>query len=136
MEEIKEIKNGKLQIKKIFEDWYTVPAYQRHYVWEADNVSELLIDFKNGVTEHPNEEYFLGSYIFQSKGEGNDKDLLDGQQRITTLFLLFAYLRDKYGIETVQKYIYQEEDIYEEKPAKVRLQYEIRGDVKRFINDK
>lgn len=32
----KEIGFGKQTIAKVFEEWYTVPSYQRHYVWESD----------------------------------------------------------------------------------------------------
>ena len=88
----KEIGFGKQTIAQVFAEWYTVPSYQRHYVWESDNVNDMLDDFASNYIEHAKEEYFLGSYIIQSKD--NNNDLLDGQQRITTLFLLFAFLRD------------------------------------------
>lgn len=80
----------------------------------------------------------MGSYIIQSK-DGNN-DLLDGQQRITTLFLLFAFLRDYEKTQdqfrdVFQKYIYQAEQPMEGIDERVRLSYEIRGNVKSFIND-
>ena len=59
----KEIGYGKNTILKVFEEWYTVPSYQRHYVWDSDNVNDLLNDFIDNYKEHSNEEYFLGSYI-------------------------------------------------------------------------
>ena len=55
--EIKRIDYGKLPIIEIFNDWYTVPSYQRHYVWETDNVMDMLYDFKDGMEHHPNDEY-------------------------------------------------------------------------------
>lgn len=73
----KEIGFGKQTIAKVFEEWYTVPSYQRHYVWESDNVNDMLDDFASNYIEHAKEEYFLGSYIIQSKS--NNNDLLDGQ---------------------------------------------------------
>lgn len=138
--EIKRIDSGKLPIIDIFSDWYTVPSYQRHYVWDTDNVMDLLCDFKDSMDTHPNDEYFLGSYIYQTNGGDRNKDLLDGQQRVTTLFLIFAYLRD-YGKlddnmkQTLQSFVYQEENKLARKSAKVRLQYEIRGDVGIFIQE-
>ena len=68
----KEIGFGKQTIAKVFEEWYTVPSYQRHYVWESDNVNDMLEDFAANYIEHDNEEYFLGSYIIQSKDKNND----------------------------------------------------------------
>lgn len=135
---MKEIKSEKIKVKEVFEKWYTVPSYQRHYVWEEDNINSLLDDIKDNYTTKDDEEYFLGSYIIQSKNDNND--LLDGQQRITTLFLLFAYLRD-FGTadnnlrQRFQSYIYQEEDPMSGIKARTRLTYEIRGNVQRFINN-
>ena len=138
--EIKRIDYGKLPIIDIFSDWYTVPSYQRHYVWDTDNVMDLLCDFKEALDTHPNDEYFLGSYIYQSNEGEKNKDLLDGQQRITTLFLIFAYLRDYGNLDDTMKqtlhgFVYQEENKLARKNAKVRLQYEIRGDVGNFIQE-
>lgn len=84
-----EIGFDKQKIADVFKHWYTVPSYQRHYVWDSDNVDDLLSDFERNYQEHKDDEYFLGSYIYQDKG--SEYDLLDGQQRITTLFpfLLF-----------------------------------------------
>ncbi len=139
--EIKRIDYGKLPIIEIFNDWYTVPSYQRHYVWETDNVMDMLYDFKDGMEHHPNDEYFLGSYIYQGNEADKNKDLLDGQQRITTLFLLFAYLRDYGNLEPKMQeilhgYVYQEENKLARKKDRVRLQYEIRGDVGDFIQQR
>ena len=134
----KEIGFGKQTIAKVFEEWYTVPSYQRHYVWESDNVNDMLEDFTANYIEHDNEEYFLGSYIIQSKDKNND--LLDGQQRITTLFLLFAFLRDyekssedvKENCETL---IFQKANKIRHIEERIRLSYEIRGNVKKFIEE-
>lgn len=77
----KEIGFGKQTIAKVFEEWYTVPSYQRHYVWESDNVNDMLDDFASNYIEHAKEEYFLGSYIIQSKS--NNNDLLDGHSSVS-----------------------------------------------------
>ena len=134
----KEIGFGKQSIDKVFEEWYTVPSYQRHYVWESDNINDMLEDFASNYIEHNNEEYFLGSYIIQSKDKSND--LLDGQQRITTLFLLFAYLRDyEKSSDDVKsnciELIFQKANKIKHISERIRLSYEIRGNVKKFIEE-
>lgn len=134
----KEIGFGKQTIAEVFEEWYTVPSYQRHYVWESDNVNDMLDDFAANYIEHGNEEYFLGSYIIQNKEQNND--LLDGQQRITTLFLLFAFLRDYDRSsddvkDNCQSLIVQKENKIRKIAQRIRLSYEIRGNVKSFIEN-
>lgn len=134
----KEIGFGKQTIAQVFAEWYTVPSYQRHYVWESDNVNDMLDDFASNYIEHAKEEYFLGSYIIQSKD--NNNDLLDGQQRITTLFLLFAFLRDYADSscdvkETCVDLIFQKANKIKQIPERIRLSYEIRGNVKKFIEE-
>ena len=128
----------KLKIADVFKCWFTVPSYQRHYVWDSDNVNDLLSDFEDNYIEHKEDEYFLGSYIYQDKG--NEYDLLDGQQRITTLFLLFAFLRDFVRTpesikKSCKKYLYQEADVMEGIEEQVRLNYAIRGNVANFIKN-
>ena len=135
---MKEIKSAKIKVMDVFKNWYIVPSYQRHYVWEEDNINALLEDIKDNYLERNDEEYFLGSYIIQSKNDNND--LLDGQQRITTLFLLFAFLRDYERTENqyrseFQDYIYQGAKPISGIKERVRLTYEIRGNVKSFINE-
>lgn len=48
----KEIGFGKQTITQVFAEWYTVPSYQRHYVWESDNVNDMLDDFASNYIEH------------------------------------------------------------------------------------
>lgn len=131
-----EIKFGKQTIAKVFEDWYTVPSYQRNYVWESDHVYDLLNDLKDNYVDHAYDEYFLGSYIKQVRDNSND--LLDGQQRMTTLFLLFAFLRDYARTSdairgNLQDIIFQKENIVNKIPSRIRLDYQIRGNVNTFI---
>lgn len=133
-----EIGYGKQSIAEVFSEWYTVPSYQRNYVWESDNIYDLLEDINGNYLEHSNDEYFLGSYIKQNKED--DNDLLDGQQRITTLFLLFAFLRDyeatpEYLRQELQEFVYQKGNKIKKIDARVRLDYQIRGNVRAFIKN-
>jgi uncharacterized protein with ParB-like and HNH nuclease domain len=84
-------------IEEIFDGnvYYEIPAYQRPYSWESQHVDELWEDiyeaFKKG-----DEEYFLGSIILTKKEDSKSLDIVDGQQRLTTLVILFCALRDLY----------------------------------------
>ena len=58
-----------------------IPNYQRPYVWTTENVSQLLGDIKTSMDQGKS-RYRIGSIIL------NDKAIVDGQQRITTLCLI------------------------------------------------
>lgn len=72
---------------------YEIPAYQRPYSWEKGNVEQLLDDVWEAY-EGNDEEYFIGSLITIEREKGHLYDVVDGQQRLTTLNLIFARLRD------------------------------------------
>ncbi len=72
---------------------YEIPAYQRPYSWERGNVEQLLDDVWEAFSAH-DEEYFIGSLITIEREKGRLYDVVDGQQRLTTLNLIFARLRD------------------------------------------
>lgn len=68
---------------------YVIPEYQRPYNWDLDNCSTLWADLTNFYSEHQsdNKEYFLGS-IVTCFTDNDGIDIIDGQQRITSLLLL------------------------------------------------
>ncbi|MDH0611945.1 MULTISPECIES: DUF262 domain-containing HNH endonuclease family protein [unclassified Agrobacterium] len=73
---------------------YEIPPYQRPYSWEKGNVEQLLDDVWEAY-EAGDEEYFIGSLITIERQKGVLYDVVDGQQRLTTLNLIFAKLREK-----------------------------------------
>lgn len=73
---------------------YEIPPYQRPYSWGQENVQELLDDLWEAYTGNDN-EYFIGSLITIEREKDRLYDVVDGQQRLTTLNLIFARLRDK-----------------------------------------
>jgi uncharacterized protein with ParB-like and HNH nuclease domain len=82
-------------VGKIFSDdfVFTIPSYQRPYSWEKEQAGELLDDLLQalGVVKVPIEElnpYFLGSIVL-IKGDAPHSEVVDGQQRLTTLVILF-----------------------------------------------
>ena len=65
---------------------YEVPIYQRNYAWGSDQIEQLIEDIKS-----TDDDYFLGNLIVNQK-DNNAYEVIDGQQRLTTLFLLERYL--------------------------------------------
>ena len=63
-----EIKSEKIYIKEIFSKmWFRIPEYQRPYIWGSDEIDDLLDDLVFAYNEKPNQDYFLGSFVYQSK---------------------------------------------------------------------
>jgi len=87
-------------LSKIFSDEYvfTIPGYQRPYSWGVDQAQELLDDLlgymrTGGSQLNEISPYFLGTLVL-IKAEGSPSaEVIDGQQRLTTLTLLLACIR-------------------------------------------
>jgi len=94
-----EIRGEQYPIQKVFSDdfAFTVPSYQRPYAWTTENAGELADDLLQflGTGKDPVEDlnpYFLGSIVL-IKGDAPDAQIVDGQQRLTTLTILLTALR-------------------------------------------
>jgi len=72
---------------------YQIPAYQRPYSWDKGNVEQFIDDVWDAYVAD-DEEYFIGSIITIELEKGRLYDVVDGQQRLTTLNLLISRLRD------------------------------------------
>ena len=132
---------GKKYIKDIFspEQFFNIPEYQRPYVWGEEQIVALLEDVSKAMENDSNKEYFLGCMIWNTRHDKTNKnveyvyqDILDGQQRFITLFLLHGVIRDisiKDKLkDNVQKRLVQEADDYNNIPSRNRIEFEIRDD--------
>ena len=72
---------------------YRIPRYQRPYKWESEQVEQLWEDIYSAYQDNI-ANYFLGSII--TAKDKNSIDVIDGQQRMTTLMILFCVIRDIY----------------------------------------
>lgn len=80
-------KPTQIAISDIFKDVeYIVPIYQRNYAWKAKQIEQLIEDINSAK-----DNYYLGTLIVNQK-EQNVYEVIDGQQRLTTLYLLKLYL--------------------------------------------
>jgi hypothetical protein len=83
-------------IEELNEHFFVVPDYQREYVWDADkNVAVFLDDiyreFNPNIQNQTN--YFIGSVIIVKRPDGLF-DVIDGQQRLTTIIIMLCAIRD------------------------------------------
>ena len=145
----KQIESGKIFIKNVFgsynsnEMWYRIPEYQRPYVWEDEQVIALLDDISSAMESSIDSEYFLGSIVFHSKLSDDrtyrDNEVLDGQQRLTTLYLLMATIRDLTTNQNLRDTcidaIYQKANEFRHIPERMRIAFDIRKEVQDFANE-
>lgn len=72
-------------------DQYLVPLYQREYAWGKNEVERLLNDLFLSFKENAGHNYYLGSIVVRrDKGADNHFEVVDGQQRLITLSMLYA----------------------------------------------
>lgn len=82
-----------LTVSSAFQNFYTVPDYQREYVWEDKNVEQLLCDITEAYEANREKDYFVGSIVVYPNGK--PFELVDGQQRLTTFFILLCVLKKR-----------------------------------------
>lgn len=138
------IESEKLYVGEVFGKWFRIPEYQRPYVWGKDQIAELLQDLSDAMDRDENAQYFLGSMVLQKKTseKNNTKyveyDVLDGQQRLTTLFLLISVIRDltenEDCLKTCKEIIFQKKNLFTNTPERLRVVFDIRQEVKDFID--
>ena len=117
-----EAKENKIQEILTENKMYFIPEYQRPYSWSTDNVSQLLDDLETSFA-NGEPEYFIGSMICIKKAN-NFFEVVDGQQRLTTLSLILVQLKKlitSQGIkDDLQKRVLPV-DVFLEKPTEPRL---------------
>ena len=70
---------------------YVIPLYQRAYAWEDEEIVQLIDDINDSTGD-----YYIGSLVVAKvKGREERYEVVDGQQRLTTLYLLLHYLASR-----------------------------------------
>ena len=83
---------------------FSVEAYQRGYRWKRQQVWKLLADIMKASIQTPNKPYMLQPIVLRDQGVLDREDgtierryeLIDGQQRLTCIWIILAYLKHKY----------------------------------------
>ena len=81
---------------QVFSDnyFFEIPLYQRPYAWTDEHVEELLDDLIDEMRRDSDAPYFLGSIVLIKSDDNPKSEVVDGQQRLTTLTMLLCVLRD------------------------------------------
>ena len=78
---------------KDFQDFhFLVKDYQRGYKWTREEVEQLLNDIYEFEPQNENEFYCLQPIVIKEEKVSKEKELIDGQQRCTTIYLILKYL--------------------------------------------
>ena len=79
---------------------YHIPAYQRPYAWTSEETGTLFDDLFEFFQTESVDNYFLGSIVLIKDDTDRHADVIDGQQRLTTLSILFSVLTDCFTTES------------------------------------
>ncbi len=77
-----------LELINIFDDAeYVIPIYQREFAWEYEQIEQLIVD----INSFDNQNYYIGTLIVFKRSDGKF-EVIDGQQRLTAIYILLSYL--------------------------------------------
>ncbi|WNV90012.1 DUF262 domain-containing protein [Umezawaea sp. Da 62-37] len=93
---MQQLEAHEMALHKVFSSDYdfTIPDYQRPYAWDAELATQLLLDLEEALDRDDGEPYFLGSLVLVKLADRPPAEVIDGQQRLTTVTILLAVLRD------------------------------------------
>jgi hypothetical protein len=100
------MKNNEIQaldIKTLLSngDRYVIPIYQRNYAWEAKEIEQLIQDIIDYSKHHKDKNYYIGTLVVANNelGTAEGYNTIDGQQRLTTLTILSAVIKNNFKTE-------------------------------------
>ena len=97
-----------IPVKDLLGKNFFIPSYQRGYRWEERQVLDLLEDLLEFQEKEEKEkgEFYCLQPIVVTKREDDSWEVIDGQQRLTTIYILLAYLKDiiKSDFESTEKF--------------------------------
>ncbi|MBP8275455.1 MAG: DUF262 domain-containing protein [Propionivibrio sp.] len=131
------IENHKYSIEEAFREcFYIVPDYQREYVWTDKEVHQLLEDINEQIDAGSTREYFIGTVLVSPTDQKNHYEVIDGQQRLTTFFLLLCALKHVFQGEPQRQVVsglistsYTDSDGETRTSLKLEPRYENAGEV-------
>lgn len=76
---------------------YMIPVYQRNYAWEEDQITALIKDVYDSWQKNSSAPYYIGTLVTYKRND-REYEVIDGQQRLTTIYLIIKAL----GIKDVK----------------------------------
>lgn len=82
------------KLLKLGETFFYIPVFQRNYDWDIDNCQQLFLDLETIASS--GREHFIGNIVYVSTGTATEQhyNIIDGQQRITSVMLFLKALYD------------------------------------------
>lgn len=121
------IKGNEYTLSKIFSSdfEYHIPGYQRPYAWTTAETGILFDDLYDFFQKESVDDYFLGSIVLIKEEDKPYAEVIDGQQRLTTLSILFSAIGNAFTAEKYKnickKYLQEDGNELEEIPAQPRI---------------
>ena len=113
------------QVSELLSMKFYIPSYQRGYRWGEQEVKDLLKDiedFAKSKKSSNDEWYCLQPVVVKRMGAHTEEyEVIDGQQRLTTLYIILHHLYNRYKDE--------------ERPPLFNLEYQTREDSTEFLNN-
>ena len=103
---------------------FNIPIYQRLYVWKELQVNKLLEDIYDAYSRDE-DNYYLGGVVTYSNGK--KLDLIDGQQRFTTLWLICMV------VSSIEPNVCNEMKCFCGNEEELRIQFAIRPQITKFL---
>ncbi|MBU5435172.1 DUF4357 domain-containing protein [Pseudoflavonifractor sp. MSJ-37] len=105
---------------------YHIPAYQRPYAWSTEETGVLFDDLYEFYQSEHSGNYFLGTIVLIKEEDKPECDVIDGQQRLTTLTILFSTLANQFKFHndarnSCNNLLQESGDILAGIPAKPRM---------------
>lgn len=119
-----EFKSDSINVGSLLsQEWFfRVPAYQRPFSWDDENFDDLITDTKDADRTA---SYFMGTIVLHKEAGGTNA-IVDGQQRLTSILILLACLRDSIAEPQykagIQDKIMQQRRVIDGIPERVRVE--------------
>lgn len=123
--EDKIFKTHVVNIEKLHDNNFLIPNYQRPYVWGEEQIKKLLDDIYKSFKSKDKSIYYAGTIL--TKDNENDIEIIDGQQRLTTLWLT-AFTLSRKKESKLESFLKNNNN------KTLKLEFEIRSEVGDYFN--